>query len=264
MPFTFSHPAAVVPLARTRLVLSALVIGSMAPDFEYFLAPNYSRSWHQFPDVVVYALPASFLILLLFHWIAKWPLLALFPQSWQARLVHPARGFRLWPAMNFLLAVVSLGLGILSHIVWDSFTHLSGWTAAHSPVMKTVILSYHGHHLALYKAAQHGSTALGAMVLAAAVAGWYRRTPAAREALPPQLSAAAKITIPALALLIAALAALLQAGFSWNVFVHYSLLRWYVRAATIAGITAGAAALLVFSVGWRIFGRRYEWSEPGD
>ncbi|NMD47764.1 MAG: DUF4184 family protein, partial [Propionibacterium sp.] len=37
MPFTFFHPAAVVPLLRVRvLVPAALVIGAMSPDFEYF------------------------------------------------------------------------------------------------------------------------------------------------------------------------------------------------------------------------------------
>src|SRR5215467_12574272 len=37
VPFTFSHPAAVLPLARRGLVFSALVVGSMAPDFPYFV-----------------------------------------------------------------------------------------------------------------------------------------------------------------------------------------------------------------------------------
>ena len=40
MPFTFSHPAAVLPLRllpRHWFSLTGLVIGSMVPDFEYFL-----------------------------------------------------------------------------------------------------------------------------------------------------------------------------------------------------------------------------------
>ncbi len=36
MPWTVSHPAAAAPFARWGLVLSALVVGSMAPDFVYF------------------------------------------------------------------------------------------------------------------------------------------------------------------------------------------------------------------------------------
>lgn len=40
MPFTFAHPAAVLPLGvkKTKYIdFTALVIGSMAPDFEYFI-----------------------------------------------------------------------------------------------------------------------------------------------------------------------------------------------------------------------------------
>ena len=36
MPFTGSHPAAVLPFLRSGLPPSALVIGSMAPDFPYY------------------------------------------------------------------------------------------------------------------------------------------------------------------------------------------------------------------------------------
>ena len=37
MPLTIAHPAAVLPFRHSRLPISALVIGSLAPDFEYFL-----------------------------------------------------------------------------------------------------------------------------------------------------------------------------------------------------------------------------------
>ena len=37
MPFTASHAAAVLPLLRTPLPASALVIGSIAPDLPYYL-----------------------------------------------------------------------------------------------------------------------------------------------------------------------------------------------------------------------------------
>ncbi|HAT6805041.1 TPA: DUF4184 family protein [Citrobacter freundii] len=39
MPFTFTHPAVVIPIyhyVNRSLSLSALIIGSMAPDFVYF------------------------------------------------------------------------------------------------------------------------------------------------------------------------------------------------------------------------------------
>jgi hypothetical protein len=46
MPFTLAHAAATVPLLRllgSRGVFSALVIGSMAPDFAYFLPLGVRR-----------------------------------------------------------------------------------------------------------------------------------------------------------------------------------------------------------------------------
>ena len=39
MPLTFAHPAAILPFSRKSKYInfSAMVFGSMAPDFEYFL-----------------------------------------------------------------------------------------------------------------------------------------------------------------------------------------------------------------------------------
>lgn len=52
MPFTFSHPGAVLPLnflPKKYFSMTALVIGSMAPDFEYFFRMRaqsyYSHRW---------------------------------------------------------------------------------------------------------------------------------------------------------------------------------------------------------------------------
>ncbi len=37
MPFTLAHPAAVVFLKNKKFNFTALILGSMAPDFIYFL-----------------------------------------------------------------------------------------------------------------------------------------------------------------------------------------------------------------------------------
>jgi hypothetical protein len=47
VPFTLAHPAAAVPLLRPlgrRGLLSALVIGSMAPDLWYFVPFDVTRA----------------------------------------------------------------------------------------------------------------------------------------------------------------------------------------------------------------------------
>ena len=47
MPFTPAHAAIVVPLARRfpgPMVLPALIVGSLSPDFEYFVHMRPERS----------------------------------------------------------------------------------------------------------------------------------------------------------------------------------------------------------------------------
>jgi hypothetical protein len=92
VPFTLAHPAAVLPLRRYRLPLSALVIGIMAPDFEYFLGlAQLGRSAHTFPGILTLSLPAALVALFVFQGVMKWPVFSLMPRAWQVRAVRPAR-----------------------------------------------------------------------------------------------------------------------------------------------------------------------------
>ena len=64
MPFTIAHAAAALPLRKTRLVLSALVIGTMVPDLQYFLrmAPD-DRYGHSLRGALLLSLPLGLLTL---------------------------------------------------------------------------------------------------------------------------------------------------------------------------------------------------------
>ena len=49
MPFTFAHPAAILPLRRFRFLQTVpLIIGSIVPDAPYFFPTRYGRGF--FPD----------------------------------------------------------------------------------------------------------------------------------------------------------------------------------------------------------------------
>lgn len=68
IPFTCSHPALIIPLRWYGFVLSALIIGSMAPDFEYFIRFSTTRTIsHTIPGVFTFCLPAGFIVFLLYH-----------------------------------------------------------------------------------------------------------------------------------------------------------------------------------------------------
>src|SRR6218665_923701 len=71
MPFTFSHPAAVLPLhylPKRWFSMTGLVIGSMAPDFVYFLRMNvYSPFSHTIKGLFCFDLPLSLMLAIIFH-----------------------------------------------------------------------------------------------------------------------------------------------------------------------------------------------------
>jgi len=89
VPFTFSHPAAIVPLnyvAKEWLSLSALVLGSIVPDFEYFIRMKvlsiYSHTW---VGLFWYDLPLALIILLVYTRFIKDKLIAHLPSGINVR-----------------------------------------------------------------------------------------------------------------------------------------------------------------------------------
>jgi Domain of unknown function (DUF4184) len=186
MPFTLSHPAAAIPFLRTGLVPSALVIGCMAPDFEYFMhfAPEGGFG-HTLAGAFLFDLPAALIVLWLFHAYAKEPLYTWLPASVRRRIrLGPAA----MPARNiaqFALVLLSILIGVATHILWDSFTHPNFWPYQHWQFLhRTVELPIYGT-MEYLRVLQHGSTFLGAGALGLWSWMWYRRTaPIAPETAP--------------------------------------------------------------------------------
>ena len=81
VPFTAAHPMAVLPLiGRLRLDPTCLVIGSMAPDFEYFVrAGQMSTISHTWLGLVAWNLPVTLILAFAFHYLIKWPLVLIAP-----------------------------------------------------------------------------------------------------------------------------------------------------------------------------------------
>lgn len=89
MPFTLSHPAAVLPFARAlarRGLLSAVVIGSMVPDFGWFMPWRPTRlETHSAGALFTFCLPAGICAYWAFQWLFKEPLIELLPPGPYAR-----------------------------------------------------------------------------------------------------------------------------------------------------------------------------------
>src|SRR5580658_7810910 len=148
MPYTISHVAVVVPFARllARLrVLSAVVIGSMVPDFRYLLPDHPSRvETHSAVALVTFCLPVGMLTYWFFQRVMKTPLLSVLPDQAYMRwepYAAPASLASLW---QWVLAACGVLVGAVVHLVWDAFTHEESRGARMVPELSDPML-VHGH-----------------------------------------------------------------------------------------------------------------------
>jgi hypothetical protein len=173
MPFTLAHPVLILPVARRfpRLPLSALVIGSMSPDFPYFLLLHSElyHAGHSFLGQFTFCLPMGLIALLAFHKLLKMPLLALLPR-WQAeRLYRTAQNFAVRDARDIGSIVLALLIGSFGHIALDSFTHGNGWVVLRMPALQYEIPPV---HFPVYKVLQYGGSIAGLWVLYVSYRHW--------------------------------------------------------------------------------------------
>ncbi|MGC2210691.1 MAG: DUF4184 family protein [Candidatus Korobacteraceae bacterium] len=186
MPFTLAHPAAALPFRKTRLVISAVVVGSMAPDFEYFLrlAPQ-GRYFHTPSGLFLCTLPVGMAVLWLFHRCARYAVVRLLPTCVQQRLV--CRDFPFGNLRRFGLLALSVMVGALTHVLWDSFTHRRSWIVRHWPLLhQQVLISWPIHRSTFVCIVlQHLSGLIGMAMIAIWCLVWLRTTPPAHAVEAP-------------------------------------------------------------------------------
>lgn len=248
MPFTLSHAAAALPFRPWRLVTSALVVGTFAPDFEYFLrlSPE-DRFGHTLRGAFILTLPLALAVLWTFHRFVKVPAAGLLPEGIERR-VQPYLGkFRFGGPARFPLILVSLLLGIATHLFWDSFTHANAWIYKRWSFLREPIRLPILRTVPCYKLLQHGSTVVGLGLLALWFVWWYRST----QPLPddfdrqPRLAPAKKLwivaTFTAIALAVAIVRAILGDESS-------HLLKNFVADVVVTAIAVGWWELVAYGL----------------
>ncbi len=176
MPFTGSHPAAVLPLLRTGLPASALVAGSLAPDLPYYLPVDLGVRTHTALAVVTTDVLLGALLWVLWHGLLARPARDRAPGGLLARLpagAAPGLRRRLDTPGRIARVGVALAAGAATHVLWDEFTHPGRWGAQHVPALARTWAGVPGHAWA-----QELSGVLGGLLLLAWLARWWRRTPA--------------------------------------------------------------------------------------
>lgn len=170
MPFTFSHPAIFVPLLKYNRFFSAtgLIVGTLTPDFEYFLKMRISSECsHTYLGMFYFDLPIGFLICILFHWIIRDVFIENSPNFIQKRIIR-------WHGINWIselisrwfIVLISILIGAFSHIFWDEFTHVHGLFVLDSEFFNQSV-NFLGRRIPVYKFFQHGSSLIGAIIIIA-------------------------------------------------------------------------------------------------
>jgi len=166
MPFTVSHAAAVLPLRKLgkgRLPLAALMVGSMSPDFSYFLPGDLAlMPTHTFSGLFWFCLPAGLLVWMVFVHLLESPTLSLLPEAWRVRITPSDRRITV---ATFTCACVAIVMGAATHVIWDSFTHR--WTPVVQalPFMRISLFKIGYGHIYVYKFLQHLSSLVGMVIL---------------------------------------------------------------------------------------------------
>ncbi len=178
MPFTLSHPAAVLPLRRfcPRLSFAALLIGSIVPDIGYYI-PGLAahRQTHSLAGIVFPGLPIGLLLLALLH-LLKRPLCFVLPQPHRDALTPLAAEPRRRTGLaSPFIAAASVLLGAWTHLVWDGFTHRGRWGPQHLPFLNDPALLIGGQAIPLYEWLQWLSSMAGGLILLWAYRSWLRQ-----------------------------------------------------------------------------------------
>lgn len=171
MPFTFSHPALVLPfsyLPRRWASMTGLVIGSMAPDFEYFMRMRVTSIYsHSLLGLLWFDLPLGLLLFFIYDRFVKDALIDHLPLFLNERLSKFRRNAMRAYSLRFVLVLtISVLAGAASHILWDGFTHPSGYFVTRVPALQASV-RIAGHQFYWYTVLQHFSTLVGGATIVA-------------------------------------------------------------------------------------------------
>ncbi len=220
MPFTLAHAAAALPLRRLRLVWSALIIGTFAPDLEYFLRLSPDDGYgHTLVGSLVLSLPLALVTLWLLHKVVKAPLIDLLPKGIEQRLTIWRGEFPFGGVVRFVWIIVSILVGMATHVLWDSFTHPNTWLYRRWPLLRAQLSVPLFKTVHVYKVLQHASTATGLAILLIWLVLWYRHAEIATVSgatLPAARKFSTLVVVAAIALLVASVRALCSAGIHPN------------------------------------------------
>ena len=243
VPFTISHAAAALPLRRFgsfRLPLAALMIGSMSPDYAYFLPGGFERvETHSIGGLFLFCWPVSLGLWLLFVRVLEPPTIALLPENWRTRFPPSSSEMTL---RVLALASVAVLLGAMTHLAWDAFTHRGTVVTNAFPSLKSVAFHVAGWRIRWFFLLQLLSSVFGI----AALAIWAWRQPPGRYPRPaPPPAVSNTMRLRAVLAIISVSSSLAIAGYLANADLHLQGRVFHFLIGGMTGVVLAWCAVAV-------------------
>ncbi|MFM2326076.1 MAG: hypothetical protein RIR31_278 [Bacteroidota bacterium] len=165
MPFTFSHPAVILPLCNFKkqiLSVTGLIVGSIIPDFEFLMRMRETESFgHTWLGILVLDIPLAIILTFVFHGLVRNILIQHLPKFLQKRFLFLLSfNWTNYFKENIGKVLLSLAIGIFSHVFLDAFTHYDGFFVLMSPFFFQK-LALGGHTIPMYLILQICSSVAG-------------------------------------------------------------------------------------------------------
>ncbi len=177
MPWTLSHPAAVLPLRRLSprpLDFAALVAGSMTPDIGYSIGRfDLTNLAHTLPGSFIVCVPTGVIMLFIFYFFSR-PVCYALPEPHRRSLLPLCpdfpHGLRPWWTL-----LLSLLFGAWTHNFWDAFTHEHGWFVERIPWLQQPVMRITSTNIQMFLLLQEFSTIAGFVVVVVVYRRWLHR-----------------------------------------------------------------------------------------
>lgn len=251
MPITVCHPVASIPLRRFGLILSALIVGSMMPDFEFFIRLSDGKAiGHTLAGLFLFDIPVGLIVLIVFHRLIKYPLLSLLPHTVQSRMYKTASEFTFFPVKRFCMISFSLLIGAITHLLFDSFTHADGFFVMQLPFLASPVITLPQGTVRIYFLLQYVGSALGALVMIYWFLKWYYNENPINHIILHRFHYSKRIVI-ILSMGIFSIAA----GITYGIIVSHKLqsvimMKTFITHSAIASMSSFIIALITFGAAW--------------
>lgn len=142
-------------------------MGSLIPDFEYFLRMRMKSEYsHTIAGIFWFDVPLGLFLAYIFHILVRDSLIENLPKALKSRfLIYKWFNWNEYFKKNGLIVAISILIGAVSHILWDGFTHEGGFFTERISLLTNPV-NFLGMQLTVFKILQHSSTLIGGLAIA--------------------------------------------------------------------------------------------------